>query len=37
VVRETAGTVVDPETDPGNDFLSVLLPEIDKAVFPSLK
>ena len=37
VVRETAGAVVDPESDPNNDFLSVFLPEIDKAVFPKLK
>ena len=33
VVRETAGTVIDPETDPCNDFLSVFLPELDRLVF----
>jgi hypothetical protein len=33
VIRETAGAVVDPEADPCNDFLSVLLPELDRLVF----
>jgi hypothetical protein len=33
VVRETAGAVVDPATDPCNDFLGVFLPEVDRHVF----
>ncbi|MGP0069471.1 MAG: exosortase-associated EpsI family protein [Isosphaeraceae bacterium] len=33
VVRETAGTVVDPNADPCNDFMSVFLPELDRIVF----
>jgi Protein of unknown function (DUF3485) len=33
VIRETAGAVVDPETDPCNDFLNVFLPELDRLVF----
>jgi hypothetical protein len=33
VVRETAGAVVDPRDDPCNDFLNVLLPELDRVVF----
>ncbi len=30
VVRETAGAVIDPKEDPGNEFLSLLLPELDR-------
>jgi hypothetical protein len=33
VVREIAGAVVDPKDDPCNNFLSVLLPELDRVVF----
>jgi Protein of unknown function (DUF3485) len=33
VVRETGGAVVDPGSDPCNDFLSVFLPELDRLVF----
>ena len=33
VVRETAGVAVDPQNDPCNDFLKVLLPELDRLVF----
>jgi hypothetical protein len=33
VVRETAGTVSDLETDPSDDFLSAFLPELDRLVF----
>jgi Protein of unknown function (DUF3485) len=33
VVRETAGAIVDPAADPGSDFLSVFLPELDRLVF----
>ncbi len=31
VIRETAGAVVDPKADPCNDFMSVFLPELDRA------
>lgn len=37
VVRETSGAVVDPGADPSNDFLSVLLPELDRLVFTGPK
>jgi hypothetical protein len=37
VIRETAGAVVDPAADPCNEFLSLLLPEIDKRVFATAK
>jgi len=37
VIRETAGAVVDPGADPCNDFLSVLLPELDRLVFSTPK
>ena len=33
VVRETSGAVVDPTNDPGNDFLKLLLPQLDSLVF----
>jgi uncharacterized protein DUF3485 len=33
VVRETGGAVVEPDRDPCKDFLDVLLPELDRAVF----
>jgi hypothetical protein len=33
VVSKTSGAVVDPGTDPCNDFLSVFLPELDRLVF----
>ena len=33
VIRETAGVVVDPGSDPCNDFMSVFLPELDELVF----
>jgi hypothetical protein len=33
VVRETPGTVVEPERDPCTDFLGVFLPELDRLVF----
>jgi hypothetical protein len=33
VIRETAGEVVDPQGDPCNDFMKVLLPELDRLVF----
>jgi hypothetical protein len=37
VIRETAGAVVNPGADPCNDFLNVLLPELDKVVFSAPK
>jgi hypothetical protein len=33
VIRETAGAIVDPKHDACNDFLALLLPEIDRSVF----
>lgn len=33
-IRETAGAVVDPASDPCNDFMNVFLPELEKLVFP---
>lgn len=33
VVRETGGAVIEPDRDPCKDFLDVLLPELDRAVF----
>jgi Protein of unknown function (DUF3485) len=33
VIRETAGREVDPRNDPCNDFLALLLPELDRCVF----
>jgi hypothetical protein len=33
IVRETAGVAGDPQNDPCNDFLKVLLPELDRLVF----
>jgi hypothetical protein len=33
VVRETSGVMVDPKDDACNDFLTLLLPEIDRSVF----
>jgi len=33
VVRETGGETVAPENDPAREFLAVLLPAIDRAVF----
>ena len=30
VVRDTVGTVVDPKDDPANEFLALLLPELDR-------
>jgi hypothetical protein len=33
LVRETGGAVVEPDRDPCKDFLDVLLPELDRAVF----
>jgi hypothetical protein len=33
VVRETAGAVVEPGSDPCNEFLRVFLPELDRLVF----
>jgi hypothetical protein len=33
VIREISGTTVAPESDPCNDFLAVLLPELDRCVF----
>ena len=33
VIRETAGVVIDPGSDPCNEFLSVFLPELDRLVF----
>jgi hypothetical protein len=35
VVRETGGAAIDPDRDPCNEFLDVLLPELDRAVFPT--
>jgi Protein of unknown function (DUF3485) len=37
VIRETSGSAADPATDPCNDFLTVLLPELDKYVFAARK
>ena len=33
VIREATGAVVDPQNDPCYDFLTLLLPEIDRCVF----
>jgi hypothetical protein len=33
VVRETGGSVVDAKDDPANEFMSLLLPELDRVVF----
>jgi hypothetical protein len=33
VVRETAGTAIDPKGDPANDFLKLFIPELDRIVF----
>jgi hypothetical protein len=33
VVRETAGAVVDPGAEPCNEFMNLLLPELDRLVF----
>jgi hypothetical protein len=33
VIRETAGAVVDPASDPCNDFMDVFLPELERLVF----
>jgi len=32
VVRDTAGAMVDPKEDPANEFLALLLPEIDRVL-----
>jgi hypothetical protein len=34
IIRETAGAVVEPASDPCNDFLRVFLPELGRCVFP---
>jgi hypothetical protein len=33
IVRETGGTAGDPQNDPCNDLMKVLLPELDRLVF----
>jgi hypothetical protein len=37
VVRETAGAVVDPASDPCNDFMNLFLPQLEKLVFTAAK
>jgi hypothetical protein len=37
VVRETSGIAAAPDQDPANDFLAVLLPELEKCVFAASK
>jgi hypothetical protein len=37
VIRETAGTVVDPANDSCNDFMRVFLPELETLVFSARK
>jgi hypothetical protein len=32
IVRETAGEVIDAKDDPCNEFMSLLLPEIDRVL-----
>jgi hypothetical protein len=34
VIRETSGQAVDPKDDPGHEFLSLLLPELDLKMSP---
>jgi Protein of unknown function (DUF3485) len=33
IVRETAGAVADPKNDPCNEFMSLLLPQLDSVLF----
>jgi hypothetical protein len=33
IVRQTEGVAIDPKNDPSNEFIKVLLPELDRAVF----
>jgi Protein of unknown function (DUF3485) len=33
IVRDTGGAAIDPDRDPCNDFMDLLLPELDRAVF----
>ncbi len=35
VVRETGGVAIDPKQDPCTEFLSLLLPELDRVISPS--
>jgi hypothetical protein len=35
IVRETGGVAVDPKADPRAQFLSLLLPELDRVMSPS--
>jgi hypothetical protein len=35
IIRETAGAIVEPGVDPCDDFLSLLLPELDRNLFPT--
>lgn len=37
VVRETGGAVVDPASDPCNDFMNLFLPELERLVFSAPK
>jgi Protein of unknown function (DUF3485) len=35
IIRDTAGAVVEPASDPCTDFLRIFLPELDRCVFPA--